>query len=301
MADRAIVKIEVSDSDDRFRMKVNQNFQQLSRGLVIDGPLRQAINESFEIDPQTIIGSVFEIVCPVGTIIFTGSMADPRLQRGTWRRIENKFILAASSSHMLNTTGGEETVALTAANNGTHTHTASAGAVPSHSHDITILSNGLHNHTATVQSDGSHSHTATTATAGAHGHTLSIASGGAHLHNFERRSDLTYYGSDEGAAAGVGIGTHTGDVAYQTTTNGEHGHSATASNAGAHRHSVTVNSSGSHAHSATTNEAGSHEHTATASTVEGVSGDITIDASGSGTAHENMPPYVSKYCFERIA
>ena len=194
MADRAIVKIEVSDSDDRFRMKVNQNFQQLSRGLVIDGPLRQTINESIELDLQTVINSVLEIVCPVGTIIFTGSMADPRLQRGTWHRIENKFILAASSSHMLNTTGGEETVSLTAANNGTHTHTASAGAVPSHSHDITILRN-----------------------------------------------------------------------------------------------------------SATTNETGSHEHAATASTVEGVSVDITIDASGSGTAHENMPPYVSKYCFERIA
>ena len=194
MADRAIVKIEVSDSDDRFRMKVNQNFQQLSRGLVIDGPLRQTINESIELDLQTVINSVLEIVCPVGTIIFTGSMDDPRLQRGTWHRIENKFILAASSSHMLNTTGGEETVSLTAANNGTHTHTASAGAVPSHSHDITILSN-----------------------------------------------------------------------------------------------------------SATTNETGSHEHTTTTSTVEGVSGDITIDASGSGTAHENMPPYVSKYCFERIA
>lgn len=202
MADRAIVKIEVSDSDDRFRMKVNQNFQQLSRGFVIDGPLRQTINESIEIDPQTVISAVLEIVCPVGTIIFTGSMADPRIQRGTWRRIENKFILAASSSHMLNTTGGEETVALTADNNGTHTHTVSAGTVPSQSNDITILSNGLYNDTATVQSDGSLSNTATTATA---------------------------------------------------------------------------------------------------STVEEVSGDITIDTSGSGTAHENMPPYVSKYCFERIA
>lgn len=202
MADRAIVKIEVSDSDDRFRMKVNQNFQQISRGFVIDGPLRQTINESIEVDMQTVINSVLEIVCPVGTIMFTGSMADPRLQRGTWRRIENKFILAASSSHMLNTTGGEETVALTADNNGTHTHTVSAGTVPSHSNDITILSNGLHNDTATVQSDGSLSNTATTATA---------------------------------------------------------------------------------------------------STVEGVSGDITIETSGSGTAHENMPPYVSKYCFERIA
>lgn len=202
MADRAIVKIEVSDSDDRFRMKVNQNFQQLSRGSVAYGPLRQTINESIEIDLQTVISSVLEIVCPVGTIMFTGSMADPRLQRGTWRRIENKFILAASSSHMLNTTGGEETVSLTADNNGTHTHTVSAGTVPSHSNDITILSNGLHNDTATVQSDGSHSNTATTATA---------------------------------------------------------------------------------------------------FTVEEVSGDITIDTSGSGTAHENMPPYVSKYCFERIA
>ena len=202
MADRAIVKIEVSDSDDRFRMKVNQNFQQLSRGFVVDGPLRQTINESIELDLQTVINSVLEIVCPVGTIMFTGSMADPRLQRGTWRRIENKFILAASSSHMLNTTGGEETVALTADNNGTHTHTVSTGTVPSHSNDITILSNGLHNDTATVQSDGSYFNTATTATA---------------------------------------------------------------------------------------------------STVEEVSGDITIDTSGSGTAHENMPPYVSKYCFERIA
>ena len=41
MADRAIVKIEVSDSDDRFRKKVNQNLQQLS--LENSEKIRQAV------------------------------------------------------------------------------------------------------------------------------------------------------------------------------------------------------------------------------------------------------------------
>lgn len=97
-------------------------------------------------------------------------------------------------------------------------------------------------------------------------------------------------------------------------SNGGHSHGASSNNTGGHSHSiatkgdyggqpsynagtsgteysgtVNTNSAGSHSHTITVNSAGAHTH------------NLTINNTGSGQAHENMPPYVTYYCWERTA
>ena len=99
-------------------------------------------------------------------------------------------------------------------------------------------------------------------------------------------------------------------------SNGSHSHSASSNSTGEHIHNVGYNtgntgsnyciswvnnrnrafndygfiqSSGSHSHTITVNSAGAHTH------------NLTINNTGSGEAHNNMPPYVTYYCWERTA
>lgn len=80
-----------------------------------------------------------------------------------------------------------------------------------------------------------------------------------------------------------------------------HDHTASTSTVGDHTHTLSMHmdgdsgtvyaraTNGGITHIATTNGAGSHAHT------------VLIDKTGGGIAHNNMPPYIVKYCWERIA
>lgn len=65
-------------------------------------------------------------ICPydIGDVLVTASAAQPsaRYPGTSWTQIKDCFLLAAGDSHEAGSTGGEETVALTAENNGPHTH-----------------------------------------------------------------------------------------------------------------------------------------------------------------------------------
>lgn len=115
MADRPILRIEQNDSDSRFRDKCNSNFLQLSSGARNDGTIKSIIQETQQqIDVNAVLSTAFNQSNPVGTVIFTNSLNDIRLQRGTWIRHENVFIYAAGDTYALNATGGEEKHTLTA-------------------------------------------------------------------------------------------------------------------------------------------------------------------------------------------
>lgn len=66
---------------------------------------------------------IFNTIYPVGAVYITFDTANPStIFGGTWEKVEGKFLLGSSSSHALNSTGGEET------------HTLSESEMPIHSH-----------------------------------------------------------------------------------------------------------------------------------------------------------------------
>lgn len=153
------------------------------------------------------VDEVISKVYPVGSIYMSVNDTDPgTLFGGTWQQIQGKFLLGASSGHSAGSTGGAETVTLSAGNIPAHTHT-----IPDHTHTVP-------NHIHTVPA---HTHTATASTAGVHSHnirrTMNAASGSAR-YAFEGTADVFKPTLDAGAH------THTITVAskaaFNTTSSG---------------------------------------------------------------------------------
>lgn len=122
----------------------------------------------------------------------------------TWTKLEGKFLLGASSSHAVGTTGGAETVTLT------------SSEIPSHSHTFTGTS-ANHNH-------------------GASG--LSIPSGGGHAHDIKSSDGKVFYYKDGIVQPNTASGWHGGLSSYNW---GATYKLITQSNGGAHSHTISGN------------------------------------------------------------
>jgi len=111
----------------------------------------------------------------------------------------------------------------------------------------------------------SHSHSGSASSAGSHSHSASASSGtsvfdaGSHQHQTRDEGS----GSTPGTAAGVQFLAAGAGTAYRMADSaGSHSHSASTST------SVSIDSSSAHSHT------------------------VSTDPTGSGTAHENRPPYI---------
>ena len=167
--------------------------------------------------------------------------------------LRNRFIVGAGSTYTVGATGGSDTVTLTTAQMSSHNHTFSGSAA----------SNGSHGHTATLNLSG-----LTTSSSGSHSHSLVKTNG---------FSYLPYYigvGYEQNTIGG-GSGSRLEYIYKNTYNNTDLTQMLSISAAGDHTH--TVSGSGS----VTVAAGGAHTHT--------VSG--TVGSTGSGTAHENRPPY----------
>lgn len=67
---------------------------------------------------------ILQKVYPVGSIYISTISTNPSdlFGFGTWERVKDRFLLAAGDAYAAGSTGGEENVALTSAQNGPHYH-----------------------------------------------------------------------------------------------------------------------------------------------------------------------------------
>ena len=240
---------------------------------------------------QPAVLQVLQAVYPVGSIYCSYGTISPAVLFGfgSWTKIEGRFLLGANATYGLGSTGGEATVTLTVAQLPAHSHSASSASAGSHTHAITVNSGGAHTHSASSASNGAHTHTRGTMEI-----TGSIVSTDypeyfTYADQFSNSGALsiTNYRTGQGNNPGSG-GSDTGGY-MGLSLQASRGWSGATSSNGAHTHTITVNSGGAHTHGASSASAGAHTHS------------VTVNNTGSGQAHSNMPPYLAVNMWRRTA
>lgn len=201
---------------------------------------------------------------PVGSLYWTKSTENPAVTfgGGTWARIKDKFVWAAGDTDTIDYKGGQASVTLTVNHIPAHTHTMA------HTHTV-------NNHTHSI----AHSHTFT-------GTTGSVDWGGKHSHSLQHNSGYDFVNSVSGSSSGWVVSSSwsgSGFVLEGNYTDDHGGHSHTFTPAGTISSVTTATMSGG----------------ATPGT--GGSSAANTGSYGGSQAHDNMPPYIIKYCWERTA
>lgn len=253
-----------------------------------------------------------EFCYPVGSYYTSSRPTDPgTLFGGTWERVQGCFVLASSDKYPAGSVGGAATVTLSAVEMPPHSHSASMEEAGGHTHAASSVSAGAHSHTGSIEAVGNHTHGASASGEGSHTHTRGTMeiTGGLNGPAGSDDGPLAAPGTPWGAfncwrnggngadgnSADDGGGACSFDFYASrswtgaTSAAGYHGHTISIGNAGGHTHALTVNQAGGHSHGITVNAGGSHTHK------------VSTGLTGSGKAHENMPPYVCAYIWRRIA
>lgn len=242
-----------------------------------------------------------DMIYPVGAIyISTNSTSPAELFGGTWQKIEGRFLLGASSTYAVNSTGGSADAVVVS-----HSHSNSA-----HSHTIASHTHSIGNHTHAI---GNHHHEISlTSGSTSHSHSHSFSGSNTHNHDFTPYggSALTVatskntYGERNGSYYGFtseyegwwyGIKKASGTIANTTITvsgtTGTHTESHSHSISGSTKSNVTGN----------TGSAGATTTSGSGTLTTSTSGGTGTGTTGTSGAGKNMPPYVAVYMWKRVS
>lgn len=264
-----------------------------------------------DLNDDTLKTSLLNFCYPVGSLYWSSKSTDPStLFGGTWTPIKDCFVWAKGDNDTVNATGGAKTVTLT------------VDQIPSHNHSFTpsgtisVTTNPTFSGTAVdTDSKGSHSHTTNSQSATSTGNQTanpSFSGSASHSHKIAMLQTSstwsTMVGYNDTNASGIVFAGNTNapgwsgyasankkfdpviessSVTISGTTTGNHTHS--------YSHTHGTDSQGSHKHSVTASgniSGGAYKFTGTGG---------TTGSKGGGQAHDNMPPYIVKYCWERTA
>lgn len=239
-----------------------------------------------------VIKQIALLAHPVGSYYWSSEKTSPtELFGGEWEAVEDRFLYAAKQDGEAGQEGGAATVALSAAEMPSHTHTG-----PSHTHTVGAHVHGLNSHTHTIPHHVHH--------IGPHSHTI-----GAHTH-YEKgfhwcKTEATGYSlwkaqPVSGWLAGFNdrvLVENSNGIADDPSGNKYSTDSGGGGNTGLSGEGDLASNGGGGATSGP-NAANTANSTAFET---GGSGTGATGAAGSGTAHNNMPPYVTAYCWRRTA
>ena len=257
--------------------------------------LDSAIQNIKTLNDATLKTALLNFCYPVGSLYWSSQATDPAtLFGGTWTQIKDKFVWAKGDSDTVNNTGGVKTVTLTTEQIPSHNHSFTpSGTVSNHSHTFTgtAVTSGGSSATNTGNTQPTFTGSAVTTGGMSGNENKSII-----MRRFPDGSDIL--DSSTGTTKSSATGSSYKNVASASTSTA----SSYINWSNAHTHTVTASGTvQNHSHTM------AHTHTVTASgtissTQPTFTGTIGItENTGGGQAHDNMPPYIVKYCWERTA
>lgn len=259
-------------------------------------------------DIEALIQELVLAAHPVGSYYWSEKPTDPgALFGGSWTRIYGRFLYGRESNMSVGSTGGAKSVSLTTSTMPAHVHNDSITSVsiPSHNHTYGWTTHrhqlGSHLHTGSHQHRVAHRHLLKP-----HQHTSADWFGcGAEVTGFQGSYNGTRPGSPlvslESATAFGYLNKGTGllPVGYPANTSSGPGTgSLSYETLDGKPTSTSVNPKLGTATNYTISDVTLRNNSDRTSSTDY---SFSVSYQGSGTAHENMPPYINAYCWRRTA